>query len=216
MNATIAARSCTVPIAITLMRHGRSRADDECVHEGRYDSPLTMEGQAQVRRRAAEWAGAGVRFASIVSSPLVRARESAGIVADALGGNVREDSDWLERDNGRLAGLSFAEALAKYPPPISPTPYDRAGETGETIVELHARAARAMQSVVAAGESPVLVVAHGGILNAALRVVLGIPLPMGHSGASFAFRDAGYIRLRYDPATNAWAIVEFVPGESTL
>ena len=31
-------------IDITLMRHGRSRADDEMVHEGRYDSPLTDVG----------------------------------------------------------------------------------------------------------------------------------------------------------------------------
>ena len=27
------------------MRHGRSRADDEMVHEGRYDSPLTDIGR---------------------------------------------------------------------------------------------------------------------------------------------------------------------------
>ena len=36
---------------ITLMRHGRSRADDEMVHEGRYDAPLTDIGRAQVRLR---------------------------------------------------------------------------------------------------------------------------------------------------------------------
>ena len=29
------------------MRHGRSRADDELVHEGRYDSPLTDVGRAR-------------------------------------------------------------------------------------------------------------------------------------------------------------------------
>ena len=39
-------------IHITLMRHGRSRADDEMVHEGSYDSPLTDVGRAQVRSRA--------------------------------------------------------------------------------------------------------------------------------------------------------------------
>jgi len=38
-------------IFITFMRHGRSRADDENVHEGRYDSPLTEIGRAQIRQR---------------------------------------------------------------------------------------------------------------------------------------------------------------------
>lgn len=32
-------------IHLTLLRHGRSRADDEEVHEGRYDSPLTEAGR---------------------------------------------------------------------------------------------------------------------------------------------------------------------------
>ena len=33
------------------MRHGRSRADDELVHEGRYDSPLTDVGRTLGARR---------------------------------------------------------------------------------------------------------------------------------------------------------------------
>ncbi|WP_412027616.1 phosphoglycerate mutase family protein [Deinococcus yunweiensis] len=37
---------------MTILRHGRSRADDENVHEGRYDSPLNAEGQAQARALA--------------------------------------------------------------------------------------------------------------------------------------------------------------------
>ncbi len=38
-------------LALTLMCHARSRADDEGVHEGRYDSPLTELGRAWVRLR---------------------------------------------------------------------------------------------------------------------------------------------------------------------
>jgi 2,3-bisphosphoglycerate-dependent phosphoglycerate mutase len=42
-------------IHITFMRHGRSRAEDEEVHEGRYDSPLTDIGRAQAQIRAQEF-----------------------------------------------------------------------------------------------------------------------------------------------------------------
>ncbi|HSO12621.1 MAG TPA: phosphoglycerate mutase family protein [Anaerolineales bacterium] len=44
------------------MRHGRSRADDEGVHEGRYDSPLTEIGRSQVERLGILWKDQGIRF----------------------------------------------------------------------------------------------------------------------------------------------------------
>jgi len=47
---------------ITFMRHGRSQADDEQVHEGRYDSPLTDVGRNLVHRRARRWLEDGVQF----------------------------------------------------------------------------------------------------------------------------------------------------------
>ena len=37
---------------IIFLRHGRSKADDERKHEGRYDSPLTEVGKEQAKRRA--------------------------------------------------------------------------------------------------------------------------------------------------------------------
>src|SRR5687768_2228091 len=63
--------------ALVLLRHGRSRADDEGVHEGRYDSPLTAVGRDQATRLAQHWREAGTHFDRIVCSSLVRARETA-------------------------------------------------------------------------------------------------------------------------------------------
>ena len=94
-------------IHITLMRHGRSRADDEMVHEGRYDSPLTDVGRAHVRARAEEWKRGNVTFDAIVASTLSRASESARIIGETLDIPVEYDPDWIERDNGPLAGLPF-------------------------------------------------------------------------------------------------------------
>ena len=106
------------------MRHGRSRADDEMVHEGRYDSPLTDVGRAQVRSRAEQWKQSGITFDLIVASTLVRAAESARIVGEALDVPIEYDPDWMERDNGPLAGLPFEASGARNdsPSPTLPTP----------------------------------------------------------------------------------------------
>jgi 2,3-bisphosphoglycerate-dependent phosphoglycerate mutase len=204
-----------VVISITLLRHGRSRADDEGVHEGRYDSPLTDVGREQVRRRAHAWAADGAAFETVVCSPLIRARETAEIVASALGATVRVEPDWSERDNGQLARLSFSEADARFPAPAFHSPYHRIGVTGETSVELHARAARALQTLIEREACTILVVAHGGIINAALRCALGVPLPIDRGGASFGLGDAGFVQLQYDPDHHAWTVLRMEPGEIT-
>ncbi len=194
---------------ITLMRHGRSRADDEMVHEGRYDSPLTDVGRAQVRSRAEQWKRNGVTFDLIVASTLVRAAESARIVGEALDVPIEYDPDWMERDNGPLAGLCFDVARERYPKPEHTNPFQpfvpSTGE-GESGWDLLSRGARALQGVVRRGRPATLVVAHGGILNAAMYCLLGVS---PHPGVvRFAFGDACFVRTSYDPQSDQWTIRE--------
>ena len=106
--------------SITLLRHGRSQADDEDRFEARYDSPLTEVGRQQVRSRGEELKTRRLAFDTIIASPLLRASETAEIVGRILGLQVESDADWMERDNGPLAGLSHQEAEEKYPAPYSP------------------------------------------------------------------------------------------------
>lgn len=196
---------------LTLLRHGRSRADDEGVHEGRYDSPLTERGRLQITRRAEGWKTAGVQFDRILASTLVRAHESAGIVGAILGAPVETDPDWMELDNGPLAGLTFEEANRRYPRPAFRNPYEPLHGSGESETEFHTRAARAVEKIVRRGPGRWLVVAHGGILNAALRAITGAPVPLNRSGLWFHFGDAGYVRLSYNPLQHVWALLEFTP-----
>ena len=196
---------------MTFMRHGRSRADDEMVHDGRYDAPLTDVGRAQVKSRAEEWKYARIKFDVIVASPLVRASESADIVSEILGVPIEYDPDWMERDNGPLARLPFDVAKSKFPRPDFANPFDplvaSTGE-GESGWDLHARAAVALQRVVRNGRILTLVVAHGGILNAAMHCIVGISPPPTNNGVRFAFGDAGFVRTSYDPNHHLWTIRE--------
>ena len=198
-------------IYLTLMRHARSRADDEGVHEGRYDSPLTDTGRAQIQRRAQTWITQEVTFDCIIASTLVRTHESARIIGAALDIPVQTDPDWMEFNNGPLAGLPFDEAERLYPMPAFRNLYEPFHGSGESEWGLHSRASRAVEKVIQRGPGSYLVVAHGGILNAALRIILGIQPPLMGSGFWFIFGDAGFIRLVYRPNQHYWGLLEFVP-----
>lgn len=200
-------------ITLVLLRHGRSRADDEGVHEGRYDSPLTEIGRAQVRARAAAFQAQGLKPDSVITSPLSRARETGQILAEALAAPCETDSDWLEFNNGPLAGVPVAEAERRFPPPAFRNPYEAFWGSGESEWDFAQRASRAVQKLVRRGPGLYLVAAHGGILNAALRHILGAPPPVNGQGVWFAFGDTGYARVIYRPDRHTWLLTEFQPAE---
>jgi len=196
-------------IQITLMRHGRSRADDEMVHEGRYDSPLTDVGREQVKSRAQGWMDASITFDTIVASTLIRASESAHIVAEILDVPVEHDPDWMERDNGQLAGRPIGTKEGNLYPikTVEPfQPYDIVSRKGESAWDLMGRSARALQGVVRRGEGSFLVVAHGGVLNAAMSCIFGTLSSPGVNGVHFRFADAGFVKVLYEPEKQLWTI----------
>jgi 2,3-bisphosphoglycerate-dependent phosphoglycerate mutase len=198
-----------VKIGVTFLRHGRSRADDEGVHEGRYDSPLTEVGLAQAERRGHDLVEQGLRYQVIIASPLRRAQETAQIIAKYLGVPVETDTDWVEMDNGLLAGLSFEEASLRYPKPSFRNPYERMGEKGESEWGLYNRAGRAVEKIVQRGPGHYLVVAHGHILNAALSAIFGVAPSANNQGTIFRFVDLRYVRLTYLSKDHRWVVEEF-------
>ena len=202
-------------IEITFMRHGRSRADDENVIEGRYDAPLTDVGRKQSELRAEEFRAREIKFDLIIASPLKRAWKTARIVGRFLDVSVEADEDWMEKDNGPLAGMPHEVARAKYPLPAFHNPYQPhvvSADAGESTWALHCRAARALEQVIRKGRGRYLVVAHGGVLNATLGSIVGAQPPVSGQGIEFAFGDAGYIRTLYKPDQHLWVIREFVGG----
>jgi 2,3-bisphosphoglycerate-dependent phosphoglycerate mutase len=200
-------------ILITLLRHGRSRADDEGVHEGRYDSPLTEVGRAQVEKRTQDFLQHNFQFDMIIASTLQRANETARIIGSNLGVVVEDDPDWMEWDNGPLAGLPFDVAEERYPKPAFRNPYTPIAGDGESEWDTYIRAASAVQKLVQRGPGAYLVVAHGGILNTALKTMMGALPTVNQQGFAIAFGDTGYVRLAFYPEEQRWVLLEFLPGE---
>ncbi len=178
---------------LTLLRHGRSRADDEHVHEGRYDSPLTEEGERQARALAAYWAEHPPGFERVFCSPLSRGRRTAEIVSAPLKLAPEAREGWMEWDNGPLAGLDFAKAERRFPVPAFRHAFDPyTPQGGESGAAMRARVLLALEEVWTCGAGNVLIVAHGGVLNMALRELLG-----GERGW-FAFGDTGFATVELE------------------
>jgi broad specificity phosphatase PhoE len=193
-----------MPYQIILMRHGQSEGNALGVLQGQSDYPLSARGVQQAEAVARRWKSEGRSFDVIVASPLTRARQTAEIVGATLGAPVELDPDWLERNNGRLAGLRPDEIDARGLRPGFIHIYEPVGETGESQWELFLRAGRAVQGLINRPPGCYLVVTHGGILNLAMYAILGISPQANMYGPRFRFRNTSFAVLEYDPTRHTW------------
>ncbi len=148
------------------MRHGETPWNREGRVMGRNPIELDADGRAQVE--------AAIPFARllkpelIITSPLIRARQSAEIIATGIGGvAVTEDPQLAEVQYGRWEGMVYDDLVddadyVKYrvDPLTLPTP------GGETIVQVQSRGVEAVRRAIA--EHPgrrILFVSHGDIIR---------------------------------------------------
>ena len=128
-------------IRLTFLRHGESVGNLENRFQGHADFPLTETGRAQARALAERWQAEGRTFDRVFSSPLARARETAEIICAALNAPLEFDPDWMEINNGLLAGMNRRRSRSgTMPRPHFMTPYTHYGKTGESRWELYLRA----------------------------------------------------------------------------
>jgi broad specificity phosphatase PhoE len=98
---------------LLLIRHGESEGNTEMRLQGQGEYPLTERGLRQSRL-----VGERLRRLSLValySSPIGRARLTAGVIGEATGLEVTELPEVREYDFGDLAGLTYGELMEKHP-----------------------------------------------------------------------------------------------------
>ena len=194
---------------ITFLRHGESVGNLENRFQGHADFPLTEIGRAQARALADRWKAEGRFFDRAFSSPLLRARETAEIVCTALSVPLELDPEWMEINNGLLAGLSNEEANQAVPPPQFMTPYTHFGRTGESRWEVYLRSGKNIQRILDRPPGYYLVTAHGGILNMTMCAILGIPLQADSTGPLFMFYNTTFTTFSYEPEHHNWRMLHF-------
>jgi len=194
------------PFYITVLRHGESVGNAESRWQGQADYPLTDTGSAQARALADRWKNERVRFDLVISSPLMRARETAEIIATILNVSIEFEPLWLERDNGEFSGLTAHEVRQNFTPPQFSTPYDPVGVDGEGDWELFLRAGLALQSLLKREPARYLIVSHGGLLNQFMHAVIGVAPQANNAGTRFRFGNTAFAQLMYYPHQHRWAI----------
>jgi len=195
----------------TFLRHGQSVGNVEERFQGQADFPLTETGRSQAKELAKCWQQEKISFDLAISSPLLRARETAEIITKKLKTPLEFDDFWMERDNGKFAGLTHAEIRAVSPEPEFYTPYQSFGETGEGDWALYLRGGRAVHALLQRPPGKYLIVSHGGLLNMVLYSIIGIsPQANGH-GIRFRFGNTAYARFSYTPERHRWHM-EYLSG----
>jgi broad specificity phosphatase PhoE len=164
---------------VYLARHGQTAYNLEGRFQGQLPVPLDALGRTQAAELAERAAAHG--FAVLWSSTLLRARETAEIVAAGIGLEPREDARLMETNAGDWTDRPFSDVQAEAPELFAKFV---AGDPsfafpgGESFAQQEVRVGAALDEIEA-GELPVLVVCHGMVIRAALSVRAGHWLPNG-------------------------------------
>jgi broad specificity phosphatase PhoE len=188
-----------VPVDVYLARHGQTAYNLERRFQGQLPVPLDDTGHGQAGELAERAAAHG--FAALWSSPLLRARETADIVARRIRLTPREDPRLMETDAGDWTNRSFAEVQAQTPELFAAFldgDPSFAFPGGESFAQQEVRVGAALDDVER-GDLPALVVCHGMVIRAALSVRVGHWLPRGQRVANGAL-------VPLDPAAGAQAL----------
>jgi 2,3-bisphosphoglycerate-dependent phosphoglycerate mutase len=168
----------TTPVRLCVVRHGETDWNLAGILQGWVDVPINDQGRRQARELATAFAGQG--FDRVYSSPLIRALETAEIVAAGLGLPRPSIHEGLkERNFGVLQGVPKAE-LAEHNPLLLQQILQRNPaahfESGETMDEVATRVLDAILDLAMdhPGEQ-LLVITHGWVMDIITRHISGLP-----------------------------------------
>jgi probable phosphoglycerate mutase len=188
------------------IRHGESEANRLRVisNRGRQHG-LTARGQAEARALAQRLSGAGL--AAVYASPLLRAAETAAIIAARAQAAVHESAALKEFDCGEWEGRGDAAAWAAHAALMAA--WEERGERearalgGESLAEVRDRFVPFVRGLTVAYCNPddaVALVSHGGLLRLMLPLVLANvdgafarAVPIGHCTPIVAEAQGGVL-----------------------
>jgi probable phosphoglycerate mutase len=155
---------------VYLARHGQTEWNQQRRRQGHLDSPLTPTGLRQAERNADLIASLPVD--KVFSSPLGRARATAGVIAARLGLPVGVVDELREVHHGRIGGLTDAEIERDFPHMAADRARDKYGyrfPDGESYADADRRAGEALRRIEATGARRPLVVSHEMVGRMLLR-----------------------------------------------
>jgi broad specificity phosphatase PhoE len=157
---------------IYIIRHGNSGKTNEAgILLDDFSRQLSAEGQLEVKNLAIHLEAMGVNPDVIISSLLVRAQETAHIIAQQVGPVTIESSDLIGETNlGTIPSTKEGLVSADYG--YNTEVVARAG--GETIEEVESRVLQFLAELLNRADTTILVVSHGLTLSVMSQLLQGL------------------------------------------
>lgn len=161
---------------LILIRRAETDSNVVLRHGGRDAVPLNARGRHQAEQAAVRLRSYAAT--ALYTSDLTRAAETAAIIGAALG-LAPQSLGALREIDGGSEPLTPEELYRRFPDQIQAFARDPARPVrpgGESYMQLHARAAQALDVFARHGDITVLAVSHGGVIRAMLHAVIGLDL----------------------------------------
>ena len=168
----------THPRSVWLVRHGQTDWNAKRRYLSFTDRPLTAFGVQQANALAGFFHARTID--SVVHSGLARTEATAHTIVGARSIAVHSDVRWREASHGLWEGLTYREVMRQFPDDARrrfADPVHNAPCQGESLEQMAQRAHAAWQALGAqfAGQR-VVVVAHAGVIQALLCMLMHTPL----------------------------------------
>ena len=198
-------RSSQSATRLVIVRHGQTAANTGRLLHGWTDLPLDDMGMQQAQRVSARLA-TEVQPDVILSSPLLRARMTAGAVSDAFGLPVIEREELKEMHFGDLEGFTIQRLQEEHPEiaaqALDPLESTLVWPNGDDVRAFHRRTAKTFHAFADefAGQTAIIV-SHNGVIGSYLSQLIGHP---PNDWRSYKLTNCGI------------SIVEVVDGAGTI
>lgn len=169
-------------ITVYLVRHCKPKLpSDTSMCIGITDIPLSEEGLEQAAKLRRYFSDKDIE--AIYSSPLLRAKKTAEIIAD---NNIKVETrkELSEMNMGKWEGMTFADIKEKYPEEYAERGRNFENyivEGGESMSMSRDRAFEQLSNIVKYSTDDIIIVAHAGINRLILSELSGISIKKSFS-----------------------------------
>ena len=178
------------------LRHGATGWNRQGLFQGRTDNPLNDDGIAQAH--AAVEKLRAIELGQVVSSPLLRAVQTAEIIANVASKTVTIEQGLIELDFGSFEGKPVRELMIKNGKNNAQGLVDMLPADSEPWADCASRALLSVQSWLARHpEDEILFVCHDAVMQSMAQRLTGSFFKNGH-GRPF----------RFTRSDDAWRVVE--------
>ncbi len=175
---------------VFLVRHGVTDWHDEGKVLGQRDIPLNARGTAQAE--AVANALSEIKIADVISSPLVRAVQTAELISEKFGIQIARDPRFIDFRVGKWEGMKYEDISAspEYQRFLADPMSERIPGGGEGMADIRKRAVGGVEQSLEdcpSGDG-IVIVTHAGLIRVLLTYYAGS-------------NPANYHRIRVSPAS---------------